>query len=309
MVNKTFVKSQSIKNPQILLKGGEATFIKLDGSDVGFGGYGKKLTFNTLFDVNKNLETIKEISNYYEKNTGISLNAEFKTMLNQIKEMYNNCELFINYAISNKYDLGVNKGDYKKLYVDNYATNGHIHSIITDVVNLALANLQKKKKFPFMFEVSIQESENYSTLPKMSIDKVRIIMRQKADYKSLSLIDSSIHRLDVKKMQEKNLQTTLNPDGSQLFPRVNKAGAVEYGKNFEKFPVVFDGAVVDVISSVYFNTKSKTLTIYPKDLNIVYNDVVSSLLGDEEDESFFEFDAPIEVETIEFDEDETAYNF
>lgn len=283
-------------NPKIKLRNGFITFAKMSQTniDTGYRNTGSKLSFRAKFQVEDNKDTVKEIAEYYNTCNGKTLNAVFKDLLKEVKDLYSDSKLFVSVPVSDMFNLGItNPANAKPCIYSNFTMDGNWHSILTEVVNRHLERKQKDMKFPFIFKVTLEEVDDYSVLPKITISHFEIVMRQKADKKSLAVLDGSANRFEVMQDHISNNIVKRDQNGNTLFPRKTKEGFVEYGKDYEIFPSISDGAIFDVLCSLYFNKNSKTMTVFPAWVAILENEVVS--YEDPFDISDLGFAAPVEA--------------
>lgn len=270
------MNNQKTKNPQLKLKNGLISFAMISQSrvDTGFRNTGKALTFRAKFDVKENAETIKQISDYYYACTETHLNDILKDLLQEVRKVYLSGDLRIDKLISDRYNLGIeNSGDTLKISHAKYYMDGNWHSILEDSVNRWLEIQQKNKKMPFRFEVKIEESEEYDNLPKISVTSINLNLRQKADKKSLKFYDASKERFETMNQHKNNNLVVRDGNGNVLMPKETPQGYINYGADFEIFPLVQDGAIFEVNASLYYNTKSKTMTVYPTFICMHHNEV------------------------------------
>ena len=285
-------KTENRKNPYIKLRNGYITFPRMyqKNIDLGYRNQGNKLTFRSRYSVEENKEGVKAIADYYEQCNGTSLNAVFKDLLKEVKDLYARKELYVTQAVSDIYNLGIySAADVKRCVFENFAHDGNWHLILTEVINRQLAILQKQKKFPFNFEVELEKTEDYSKLPKISVKYLNVVMRQKADKKSMALFDATKERYEV--MNDHINHSLVKRDGQAnvIFPRKN-GEYVEYGKDYEIFPEIAEGAIFEVFAALYFNKESKTMTIFPTSVCVHKND--RATFEDPFDISAFDFEAP-----------------
>lgn len=280
------------KNNQIKLINGIVSFpmISQHKVDTGWGGRGKSLTFSADFNISDNSETVKQIAEQYAEFTGKSLNAVFKQCLATVKQDYTSNNLRVFKRISDSYNLGImDKADTIPLTFSNFSKDGNWHDIMTDVINSRLEVLQKEAGLPFFFQVEIEKTDNYSSIPKMTVKNFIVKLRQKADKKSLGFYDASIQRFDTMNHHIANNLFKYYGDGNGniQFPQKTPEDFVKYGKDFEIFPLVNDGAVFEVNCSLFNNAKKKSLTIYPTFICMHSNPVVRTAHDDEDEEMMF----------------------